>query len=217
MLSNRLKAIASLVNNNSIVADIGSDHGLLPCYLIKNKIATKVYAVDNKEGPLSFAIENINYYKLSESVIPILEDGLNNLKSDVNTIVIAGMGFMTIKSILEADFDVLKNINQVITQSNTDINLMRKWIMDNNFLIESEVMIFENDNYYNLINFNPKESKVYKRDDHYYSEYLVSNKDTVYNNYLKDRLEKLEKISEFNKSNDLLKEILIIKNVLKKK
>ena len=37
-LSLRLKTIASLINKEDIVWDVGSDHALLPIFLIKNKI-----------------------------------------------------------------------------------------------------------------------------------------------------------------------------------
>ena len=45
-ISNRLKKVARCVENDSIVADI---------YLIKNKIANKVIAMDINKGPLEKA------------------------------------------------------------------------------------------------------------------------------------------------------------------
>ena len=46
VLSKRLSTIASLVEKDSIVADIGADHGYLICSLVKNNIIKKGYAVD---------------------------------------------------------------------------------------------------------------------------------------------------------------------------
>ena len=54
-LSNRLQTIASLVKTGSRIADIGTDHGYVPIYLIKNKIASKVIALDINQGPLEHA------------------------------------------------------------------------------------------------------------------------------------------------------------------
>ena len=39
-LSKRLYAVASLVTEGASVADIGTDHGYVPIYLMKNKIAS---------------------------------------------------------------------------------------------------------------------------------------------------------------------------------
>ena len=77
MLSNRLLEIAKLVDKNKVVYDIGSDHGLLPCFLVLNDICPKAYAVDNKVGPLNRTKEAIDRYKLDGRVVPILSDGLN--------------------------------------------------------------------------------------------------------------------------------------------
>ena len=41
LLSNRLKNVVSQVNTGNLIADIGTDHGYVPIYLIKNSIAKK--------------------------------------------------------------------------------------------------------------------------------------------------------------------------------
>ena len=46
-LSKRLQAVADLVTEGASVADIGTDHGYIPIYLIEHHIAEKVIALDN--------------------------------------------------------------------------------------------------------------------------------------------------------------------------
>ena len=41
-LSKRLTKVASLVTEGASVADIGTDHGYIPIYLIQERIASKV-------------------------------------------------------------------------------------------------------------------------------------------------------------------------------
>jgi len=53
-LSERLLTIASLVPKNSIVADIGTDHGYIPAYLIENNISKKVIGTDISKGSLEY-------------------------------------------------------------------------------------------------------------------------------------------------------------------
>ena len=58
-LSHRLETIASFVPKGSIVADIGTDHGYIPIWLLQQKIAVKAIAMDIGEGPLKRAREHI--------------------------------------------------------------------------------------------------------------------------------------------------------------
>ena len=52
-LSNRLKEIVRLTPQNSIVGDIGTDHGYIPAYLIQNNISKYIIATDISQGSLN--------------------------------------------------------------------------------------------------------------------------------------------------------------------
>lgn len=54
-LSPRLKALAENISPGSVVADIGTDHALLPIYLVENDICKEVYACDIGDGPIDRA------------------------------------------------------------------------------------------------------------------------------------------------------------------
>ena len=54
-LSKRLYAVASLVTEGASVADVGTDHGYIPIYLIQQNIASKAIALDINGGPLERA------------------------------------------------------------------------------------------------------------------------------------------------------------------
>ena len=45
--------MASLVESGSSVADVGTDHGYIPVYLVENKISPFVVAMDINEKPLA--------------------------------------------------------------------------------------------------------------------------------------------------------------------
>ena len=45
-LSHRLETIASFVRRGSIIADIGTDHGYIPIYLVKEGISPRALAMD---------------------------------------------------------------------------------------------------------------------------------------------------------------------------
>lgn len=149
-ISKRLLSICELVDKDSVVADIGCDHGQLCCYLIQHNIISKAYACDVRQGPLNQAISNIKRHKLELKIHPVLCDGLDLIKDDVTAIVIAGMGFETIKKILENDFDKIQGKTFYI-QSNRDVHKLRNWIHQHNFNIICEKCVYEDDHYYQII------------------------------------------------------------------
>ncbi len=75
-LSSRLQACADLVRPGGTLADIGTDHGHLPIYLLKNNICTHVIAADLREKPLQFARQNASLYGVTEHIEFFLSDGL---------------------------------------------------------------------------------------------------------------------------------------------
>jgi tRNA (adenine22-N1)-methyltransferase len=68
ILSERLSRIASYVPGELVVADIGTDHALLPIYLVLQEIASHVIACDISSGPLESARANIYLYKLTDKL-----------------------------------------------------------------------------------------------------------------------------------------------------
>ncbi len=59
-LSIRLQAVADFVTPGSVVADIGTDHGFLPIYLVEKGICPRAVAMDIRQGPLERAREHID-------------------------------------------------------------------------------------------------------------------------------------------------------------
>ena len=100
-LSKRLQTIYDMVQGPCVVADIGCDHGLLPIALVKNGKCDKAYACDIRKGPLSRAEEAIQMMGLQNQIITKLTDGLQGLEDDVEVVIIAGMGYDTIRNILQ--------------------------------------------------------------------------------------------------------------------
>ena len=78
-IDNRLSNIASLIDNCESFADIGTDHGYLPIYLIQANKAQYGYACDVAKMPLNSAKENISKYNLCDKISTILSDGLDKV------------------------------------------------------------------------------------------------------------------------------------------
>ena len=70
-LSKRLELLAYLVEKHkkgNILADIGTDHAYLPCYLIEKNIIDKAYACDVAKGPFAASLSTIRQYHFEENV-----------------------------------------------------------------------------------------------------------------------------------------------------
>lgn len=95
-LSDRLRLIAGLIKKGSKVADIGTDHGYLPIFLVKSGITDRVIAMDVRKGPLKKAEDNTRAFCVSDQIELRLSDGLAALeKGEADTVTISGMGWKT--------------------------------------------------------------------------------------------------------------------------
>ena len=193
MLSSRLLQIAMLVDRNKVVFDVGSDHALLPCFLVENGISNKVYAGEIAQGPLNAGIANIKKRNLEGKVIPVFSDGLVKAEDDVDIVIIAGMGYHTIKHIL--DNCEIERYQYFIVQPNTDVELLRQYISDHNYTIEDERVVFD-DFYYQIIKFSADLHEPYSEMQIKYGPVLLERKDEVFIAYLNDLLNRLKQINE---------------------
>ena len=192
MISARLLQIAMLIEKNKVVFDVGSDHALLPCFLIENGICSKVYAGDIAPGPLEQAKANIGKYGLENKVIPILSDGLAKAPDDVDIVVVSGMGYHTIRHILES-CDVGR-YQYFLLQSNTDTDLLRRYLSEKNYTIEDERVVYDGF-YYEIIRFSADIHEPYTDRQIKYGPILLERMDEVFIAYLKDKRRRLEEIN----------------------
>ena len=140
-INERLKRVASFVDDNSYIIDVGCDHALLDIYLVKNKKNIKALASDINEGPLKYAIKNIEKYNLSDKIKTSLANGISKINSNIDTIIISGMGTSSILDIIFSDKSKLSNIKKIIISSNNNWYLLRKTFMDNGYSILDEDII----------------------------------------------------------------------------
>lgn len=213
MISDRLATIAYMIDSNKVVFDVGSDHGQLPCFLVESQISPKAYAGDIAIGPLKHAKETIKKAGLEEKVIPVLSDGLAKANSDVDVVVISGMGYHTIIHILDS-CDV-SAYQYFIIQSNTDVELLRKYISDHNYTIEDERIIFDGF-YYQIIKFSADLHDTYSDDEIKFGPILLKKRDHIFIEYLKQRRDKLIEINKEANKKEIREEIENIDRILNK-
>lgn len=159
-LSTRLSAVADLIKDNKITADIGTDHAALPIYLIKSGRAKRVYASDIHQGPLRIAQKNIDEAGLTDKISVIHSDGLKEIPKDAREIVIAGMGGKVISKIIEeAAFMKLENVGFVL-QPMSDSTTLRRFLYQNGFEILKEFAFEDAGHIYSVMRVEYKNNPV---------------------------------------------------------
>ncbi|RKQ19144.1 tRNA (adenine(22)-N(1))-methyltransferase [Ureibacillus endophyticus] len=152
-LSKRLETVASFVPTGAIVADIGSDHAYLPCYLVHQNIVNKAVAGEVVKGPYESALRQVKLEGLEDKVIVRLADGLQAIEDNdqVDTITIAGMGGPLIVSILEKNPEALTSVTRLILQPNIHAKVIREWALRNEWAILDEVILEEDEKIYEVL------------------------------------------------------------------
>lgn len=186
MLSERLKTIADLIPYEETMADIGTDHGFLPVYLIETGRSPNAIATDISEGSLQKAIDLAKVKKLDNMLSTRRGDGLDVIgKAEVDNVIIAGMGGILISDILGKDIEKAKSFKRLILQPRSKIGFLRKWLRDHNFTVERETLVKELDKICEIIVAIPYEEF---HDEFPFSIVNSSNKYTL--EYLETHLKK---------------------------
>ncbi len=176
-LSKRLEAVATLVDIDSRVIDVGCDHALLDIYLTLHN-GNKCLATDINENALEIAKKNIKKYKLTNKIKTKLTNGLTNIKVNKNdNIVISGMGTHTILDILKTN--ILSDT--LIISSNNNIETLRREVINLGYYIDSEIFLYDKNKPYVVIKFL-KGYKKYNKIDYEIGPILKNN--TNYKEYL---------------------------------
>jgi tRNA (adenine22-N1)-methyltransferase len=152
-LSKRLEMVASFVPTGATVADIGSDHAYLPCYLVLNGVAKAAVAGEVVKGPYESAERQVRSEGLTKQITVRMADGLAAVlpEDHVDTVTIAGMGGPLIVSILEKHPASLNGVTRLILQPNIHAKVIREWAMANGWAIQDETILEEDEKIYEIL------------------------------------------------------------------
>ena len=195
-LSQRLQAIADLVPQGARVADIGPDHGFLPCYLAQNGQAEQVIACDINAQPLALAQKNIVDYHVGDKASTRLGDGLQVISpGEVDVVTIAGMGGSLMLEILDAAPQVVDRLKRVILQPNVGAEAVRIWAEKNRWHIVREDLVRENDRFSVIIAIEPGRSlKPMSAVEFYLGPELLANQHPLLGLYISEEWEKAQHV-----------------------
>lgn len=225
-LTPRLKKVAEMVPSCSIVADIGTDHAYVPIYLIKSEKAENVIACDVHKEPAERAKIHIKQEGVSARIEVRVGFGLSILESnEAEGIIIAGMGGLMIRDILNTDKEIADTVQWFILQPQNHIADLKLWLRDNGYKISEEGLVAEDNRIYEVFyvehgymdSFSDLEAEIGVTEERY--------KDALFGRHLEVLLRKRQKIIDsidpsmgskrnMDKYNNAISERKVIKEVL---
>ena len=202
----RMLAIANLVDNSKVLADVGCDHAYISINLLEKGKVERIIASDLREGPLNIARDNIRLYGFEDRIETRLCAGLCGYEAgEVDTILISGMGGMLVKEILSESIDVVKMADTLILEPQSDLRVVRAYLKDIGFEIIDEDMLNEGGKYYQIIKAVKSKERIENCDDlgamaeNEFGPILIKKKHPVLLEFLKKRKNHYERLLQ-NKS-----------------
>lgn len=149
-LAPRLQTIADQVPQGARFADVGTDHGHLPVWLLLTGRIDRAIATDLRAGPLERARDTAKHFAVQGQMDFHLCDGLSAIRpGEADTVVIAGMGGETIISILKAATWTRAD-TLLLLQPMTGFAELRRWLQGNGYQICSEHIACEGKRLYSI-------------------------------------------------------------------
>lgn len=208
-LSERLTAIAGFVEKGETVADVGTDHGFLPLYLLEKGISTFVVMTDVSRGSLEKARQSCKDAfgdefdaRLGRDFDLRLGDGLVPLRpGEIYTVIMAGMGGLLMSEIMGFDPDKTCAFGKFVLQPRNNAGKLRKWLDISGYEISGETLVRERGRICEIISAVPADPEkagntelmAYDLDDDVTFEYplrLVESPNPLTEEYLLQHLEK---------------------------
>jgi len=209
-VSGRLQKIAHMVKYSS-VADIGTDHGYLPIFLMQNGLAERALAADVNPGPLESAQRNINEAGLGGPITTRLCNGLDCIDpADYEACVISGMGGGLIIDILRQNLEVAQSFKQLLLSPQRDVPDVRRFLHQHGFCINDEYMLEEKGKMYNILDVSPGVEPEYDGAGYAFGAILINKKSEILRKYINIELNKAKKIEQhkFERYIQLCEEVL---------
>ncbi len=157
-LTQRLAAIADFIPTGAVVADVGTDHALLPIYLVQSGKTPRAIATDLNKKPFVGACLAVLKRNLDNLIDVRLGSGLQPLSpGEAGIIVISGMGGGTIINILEESTGILAHTERLILQPMADAARLRLWLAGNGWRLAAERLVREDRRIYPVLVAEPGE------------------------------------------------------------
>nr|WP_330379349.1 class I SAM-dependent methyltransferase [Clostridioides difficile] len=170
---------------------MGTDHGYIPVYLLKEGKVPFAVLADVNKGPLDNAHKEVIQNNLLDKVDLRLGSGIEILEiGEVEEVIIAGMGGILISELLEAKKEVAHNVEKLILQPMQAQEELRYYLLNNGYEILEEVLVREDFRIYEIIVAKYTGKNTIIEDEIYYEVgiKLLENKDSLFNDFIEKKI-----------------------------
>lgn len=200
-LSKRLSKIVEMTPPCLSVADVGTDHGYVPCALLLADKVKRVIASDVNRKPLEKAVMTSKGYNLESLIEFRLGSGLEVLsKGEVNGAIIAGMGGELTQEILEKSMNLVKELDFLLLQPAQNQLSLRRYLYAGNYDILKEELVQEIDGrFYEffLVRYQEKSPEILEEAmDYLISPRLRKDQHPLLKEFIESKIVELESIQE---------------------
>lgn len=177
------------------LADVGTDHGYLPVYLLQRRRIRGAVAADIGAEPLAHARRTAEVYGV-EGIDFRLCDGLRDIAPDeVDTVVIAGMGGETIIAILEGAAWTKDGVHTLLLQPMTKAADLRYWLAVNGHCFTEERLVWDKNYLYPVLRVTGGGTPQSLTERQALTGVALDN-DPLYREYLTQQADKLRRTAE---------------------
>ena len=199
-LSKRLNFIIENIDNTSVLADIGTDHGYVPLLALRNELCEKAIACDINKEPLAKGKLNAILEGIDDKIEFRLGNGFEPLKiNEVEEVVIAGMGGNLIRDIIQKDLNKVASCNYLVLIPAQNPEVLREYLYKNDFEVIKEDLCFDEGIYYELFKVRKSEGQATELDSIYYeiSPMLLRSKHPLMKEYIDYKIDEYNRILGF--------------------
>lgn len=202
-ISHRLIQVAEMIPEGGRLADVGTDHGYVPIWLLEKGRIPSAIAMDINQGPLLRAQENSDKYGYQEVMELRLSNGLEKLKpGEADTVLIAGMGGPLMIQILEAGQENSEGVSAWVLQPQSEIPSVRRYLIEHNFSIVDEIMLIDEGKYYMAMKAVPGKEAAWSEIEYLFGKLLLAEQHPVLLEFIKKEKRMYTKILDQLRENN---------------
>ena len=177
--------MARLVPARARVIDVGTDHAMIPVWLVQTGRCSHVLAADIRPGPLKNAASLLERTETEQSIRLMQTDGLRGIgPEDGDAVILAGMGGETMISILAAAPWTREEQTLLILEPQSKKADLRRWLGNNGYMITLEQLVEDAGRIYPILTASAGSSPEYSEAELHLGKLAQIGADPLFERYL---------------------------------